>query len=488
MINQKSDILEWVKNYFKNKNLPERPALSFTDVAIEDNYSSIGSRSDIRNLRTHLAKNIYLNAPVVSANMDTVTNAKMAIALARLGGLGFIHQFFPLDERIAQVKKVKRADNALIKNPLTILTGATLREAQLRMMEYQVSSVLVIDEDNRLLGILTTRDYKFKDDDNLIVDNVMKKMPLVTGTPHTKKKDAELIFDKNKLEKLPLVDKDGKLCGLMTAKDILKEKEFPNAARDKDWKLMVGAAIRLNDDYLDETRSLLEAGADVILLDTARANSKIVCDAVIKIKEEFPDCPLVVGNIDTAEAAYMLIQAGADCLKIGIGPGSACKTRVATGVGSPQLYAVARCAAVAKEYNIPIIADGGIRSGGDLSKAIVAGANLVMMGSLLSGTDESPGDIFLDAGKRYKMYRGSASAEHQYDRMKTGSLDGMRPAEGIPRRVPYSGSVNGIIFELLGGLRSSMSYVGARDLNEFWEMGKFIWQTNSGHEEGKPKE
>jgi len=475
-----------VKNYFLKKGLPFQPALTFADVVIRDNFSPIDSRSDIRNLRVPLARDVVLNTPVTSANMDTVTDHRMAIALARIGGLGFIHQFFSLEERIAEVRKVKRADNTLIEDPITVLHTATLGMAKEEMKKHGVSSVLVVDENKKLMGILTHRDYRFMEDDSLPVTQVMRGGPICGWEGIDHKKAIEII-DSRRLEKLPLVGKGLKLTGLITAKDLLKEKEFPNALRDKKGSLMVGAGIRFSGDYLAEVAQLVKAGADVILLDTARANSHRVCDATKAIKKRFPKVPLVVGNIDTPEAALMLIKAGADCLKVGIGPGSACKTREATGVGIPQVTAVASCAAVARKYGVPIIADGGIRGGNDLSKSLVAGANAVMIGSLFAGTDESPGEMFHDEGRRWKMYRGSASAEHQFDRMKSGSSDGMRTPEGVPRRVVYTGPVKSIVEELLGGLRSCMSYVGATDIQRFQKLGKFVWQTRSGHEEGKPQ-
>ena len=475
-----------VRRYFKTKGLPLQPALTFADVVIKDNFSAIDSRSDIKNLKTRLVGEIYLNMPIVSANMDTVTDSKMAIALARLGGLGFIHQFFSLEERIKEVAKVKRADNALIEDPVTIDINSTLGEAKALMKKYQISGLLVVDRDGILKGILTHRDYRFKTDDSLAVKEIMKENLILGWEGITREKALE-ILETRRLEKLPLIGSGFRLVGLITAKDLLKEKEFPNAIRDKKGKLMVGAAIQLNADYLAETEQLLKAGTDVILLVIARANAKRVKEAVQKIKSRFPKAPLVVGNIDTPEAALMLIKAGAGCLKVGLGPGSACKTREATGVGVPQLTAVASCAAVAKKYGLSLIADGGIRGGAYLSKALVAGANLVMIGSLFAGTDESPGEIFQDDGRRWKMYRGSASAEHQFDRMEFGSLDSMRTPEGVPRRIPYTGLVKSVVEELLGGLRSSMSYVGAKDLESFWKMGKFVWQSRSGYEEGKPQ-
>ncbi len=368
-----------VSDYFKKKGLPERPALTFNDVVIEDRFSNIRSRSDILNLKTRLAANIYLNIPIVSANMDTVTDSKMAIALARLGGLGFIHQFFSLDERKKEVDKVKRADNAIIDDPVKIGISATLGEAKELMAKYGISSILVMDENNKLAGILTSRDYRFKHNGNLPIKSVMTPMPLITARPDLTRLEIKQLFEKHKIEKLPLVDKNDALVGLITAKDMLKEKSYPLAVHDSKGRLCVGVTLRLNADYLHEAETLLQAGADVLLLDTARANSKLAQDAVITLKKKFPDTPLSVGNIDTPEAALMLIKAGADCLKIGIGPGSVCKTREVAGVGIPQVTAIASCAAISKKKNIPLIADGGIKNGSDLSKAIVVGANAVMI-------------------------------------------------------------------------------------------------------------
>jgi IMP dehydrogenase len=476
-----------IGKYFSKKGLPKRPALTFDDVVILDRFSDIRSRSDILNLKTRLAKNVCLNIPIVSANMDTVTNSKMAITLARLGGLGFIHQFFSLNERAEEVNKVKRADNAIIDDPVKIGISATLGEAKELMAGFGISSILVVDENNKLAGILTSRDYRFKHNGNIGVKTVMTPMPLITASPALSRPEIEKLLEKHKIEKLPLIDKNGAPVGLITAKDMLKERSYPNAIRDEKGRLCVGATLRLNADYLHETETLINAGADVLLLDTARANSGLARDAVISIKKNFPHVPLVVGNIDTPEAANMLIKAGADCLKIGIGPGSACKTREVAGVGIPQITAIASCAAISKKGGIPLIADGGIRNGSDLSKALVAGVNVVMIGSLFAGTDESPGELFRDANQQWKIYRGSASLEHQFDRIEFGSLDAIKSPEGVPRRILYTGSIKTVIDELLDGLRSSMSYVGARNLNEFGKKGKFVWQTTSGHEEGKPR-
>jgi len=479
-----------VRRYLKWKGLPLRPALSFDDVQIINNISDINSRSDIKDLRTQLAKNFFLNVPIVSANMDTVTDARMAIALARLGGLGFIHQFFPLEERVRQVEEVKRADNALIENPITITKTATLGEAKKKMAEFKISSILIVNENGTLAGILTSRDYRFKENDDLPVAEVMgggnteaMKIALIG----TSRKEAAEILENYKIEKLPIVDRDGFVKGLISAKDILKEKEFPSAVKDEKGRLVVGVALRLNADYLNEAAELINAGADVLLLDTARAGSTRVGEAIEHLRANFKDAILVVGNIDTPEEVEFLVKAGADCVKIGIGPGAACKTQEETGVGLPQLYAIATCAAMAKKLGIYMIADGGIRNPACLCKALVAGANAVMIGSLFAGTDEAPGDVFWEGNQLWKHFRGSASREHQRDRIESGSLDKVRNPEGESGVIPYAGSVISVINGLLGGLRSSMSYVGARNLGEFWNIGKFIWRTNAGKEEGKPR-
>jgi len=475
------------KKYFEEKGLPLQPALTFDDVQIINNISDISSRSDIKNLKTPLSRSFFLNIPLVSANMDTVTDSRMAIALARLGGLGFIHQFFPLEQRISEVMKVKRADNTLVEEPFTILYSVSFSEAKEKMAKNGISSLLVIDEKRHLKGILTSRDYRFKTDGNLPVSKIMKPMPLITAAPGISRKEAERILEENRIEKLPIVDKNGLLKGLITAKDILKEKEFPNAIKDAKGRLAVGVALRLNSDFLDEAKQLVAAGADVLLLDTARAGSTRVGEAVKKIKKLFPKTTLVVGNIDTPEEVEFLAKAGADSVKVGIGPGAACKTQEETGVGLPQIYAVASCAAAAKKLGMNIIADGGIRNGACLAKALVAGANAVMVGSLLAGTDEAPGILLKKGNQLWKVYRGSASFEHQMDRIKTGSLDAIRNPEGESGLIPYSGSAKSVADGLTGGLRSSMSYVGARDLNEYWKKGKFVWRTNAGREEGRPR-
>lgn len=479
-----------VKRYFKKKGLPWRPALTFNDVSIITKFSDIPSRSALKDFRTLLGNNFYLNIPIVSANMDTVTESELAIALARLGGLGFIHQFLPIEKRAREVARVKRADNALIENPVTISDKATLGEAKAKMKEHDISSILVVDEYGRLWGIITSRDYRFETNDQLPVTEVMKWIPLVSAKPGIGLAKAQEIFEKNRIEKLPLVDERGRLCGLMSAKDILKIQHYPVALRDKKGRLAVGATVGVSGNYLSEAEQLLIFGADVILIDTARGGSTIMVDAiraVRNLKKKFPSMIIVAGNIDNAKHVEILAKAGADCVKVGVGPGARCKTRMVAGVGAPQVYAVASCAAVAKKIGVPIIADGGIRGSDDLAKALVAGADAVMIGSLFAGTDESPGLRIRKGNQFFKEYRGSASLEHQLDRIKADIIDEVREPEGESAPVPYAGSVAYVVKGLMGGLRSAMSYMGAWTIKEISKKGELLWVTNQGYEEGKPQ-
>ncbi len=475
-----------IAKIFEEKGLPELPALTFSDVTIQSKWSDIEHRSDIKSFKTYLSKNFSINIPLVSANMGDVTNWKTAIALAREGALGFIPQFTSLEDRLNQVRKVKRADNIVIDDPITIFPNITLGKAKEIMDEHQVSSALVVDKKKKLVGILAHRDYQFKHDNSIKVSEIMKKPPFHTAQIGISQKKAIEIFDELRLEKLPLVDKNGILKGLMSAKDILKQWQYPNAVKDKKGRLCVGAALRLSGDYLNEAKKLLKAEADVLLLDTARAGSEITFKATREIKKAFPNCILVVGNIDNPEHVYKLAKAGADCLKIGIGPGSRCKTRIVAGVGIPQITAIMKCYAIAKELGIKIIADGGIKDSGDLAKALGAGADATMVGSLLAGTDEAPGMLIKKGNQLWKRYRGSASLDHQLERIQNGSLDVAREPEGESADVAYSGSIAHLINNLMNGLRSSMSYVGARTVEEFKEKVEFVWISNSGFEEGKP--
>ncbi len=478
-----------VSDYFRFKGLPLQPALTFSDVTIKTRYSDIRKRSDLENFRVSLSQTFSLNIPIISANMEDVTDADMAIALARIGGLGFIHQFFPLEERVKEVQRVKRADNFRIHDPLTIISTATLGEARAKMNEHGISSILVVNELKLLCGILTSRDYRFKNkrDDHLPVSKVMCSGQLVTAGPNTTLEEAMEILEKHKIEKLPLVDSRGLVHGLISAKDIEKRILFPHAVRDKNGRLAVGVALRLTADYIEEARQLIEAGADVLLLDTARAGSSIAVEATKKLRRKFPKSVLIVGNIDNPEHVLLLAKAGADCVKVGIGPGARCKTRMVAGVGTPQIYAIAACSAVAKAEGIFVIGDGGIRGSDDFAKALVAGADAVMLGSLLAGTDESPGLLIRKGNQLWKQYRGSASLEHQLERIKKGSLDEIRNPEGESAPIAYAGSVSYVIKNMLDGLRSSMSYVGAKNIHELQEFGEFLWVSNQGYEEGKPR-
>ncbi len=476
-----------VENYLKEKGLPLSPALTFDDVNIRERISDISSRRDITDLRTRLAKDFYLNIPIVSANMDTVTDSRMAIALARLGGLGFIHQFMSLEKRVEEVKKVKRADSLIVENPAKVEPDCDLGTAEALMRQLQISCLLVVDGCGKLVGILTSRDILFHTDPNIQVGSLMTRQPLVTAPTNITHEEAQRILEKRKIEKLPIVDKNGKPVGLITTKDILKRRQFPNAVRDEKGRLAIGATLRLNNDYLGEARQLVAAGTDVLLLDTARAAAIRVAEAVGRLKQAFPDSILVVGDTALPDAVVLLARMGADCIKIGVGPGAACKTQEETGVGAPQLYAIATCVAVAKKLGVGIIGDGGIRNSGCLAKALVAGADAVMIGSLFAGTDESPGELFPDGHILYKIYRGSASLSHQLERLESGDLDEVRKPEGESGKIPYAGPLNAVIGDLLNGLRSSMSYVGVHNLEEFWQFGKFLWRTKAGQEEGKPR-
>ncbi len=478
-----------VERYLESKGLPLRPALAFSDVTIVTKYSTVPSRSSLKDFSVKISDNFSINLPVVSANMQDVTGTVMAIALARLGGLGFLPQFDSLEDRVKAVRQVKRVDNERMNDPLTVLDTATLGEARKLMREYGVSSILVVGANGILSGILTSRDYRFKDalDDSLPIESVMTSMPLKTADCGITMEGAMNLFDKYRIEKLPLVDNRGKLCGLISAKDIEKRRQYPNAVRDSGGRLAVGVGLRLSGNYCAEAEKLLDAGADILLLDTARAGSELAVTATRELRNNFPGANLVVGNIDNPDHVALLVEAGADCVKVGIGPGARCKTRLIAGVGTPQLYAIASCAAVAEKLGARIIGDGGIRGSDDMEKALVAGADAVMLGSLLAGTDESPGELEFKEGHLQKNYRGSASRDHQKERIQKGSLGEVRNPEGESASVPYAGSADRVVKGLIDGLRSSMSYVGSWNLKEFRESNKFLWISGNGYEEGKPR-
>ena len=444
-------------------------------------------------LRVQLAKNIRLNIPLISASMDTVTDATMAIAIARQGGLGVIHKNMSIAEQAEEVHKVKRSESGVIINPFFLTPSHKVQDAEDLMAKYRISGVPIVDdlETRHLVGILTNRDLRFISDYSILIDEVMTKEHLVTAPVGTSLKDAEAILQKHKIEKLPLVDDKGCLAGLITIKDIEKVIEFPNSAKDEHGRLLVAAAVGINSDTFERARALLDAGADAIVIDTAHGHSAGVIRKIKEIRETFPEATLIAGNVATAEGTRALFETGVDVVKVGIGPGSICTTRVVAGVGVPQITAIYDAATVAKEFGKAIIADGGIKYSGDIAKAIAAGGHAVMLGSMLAGTDESPGEFEIFQGRRFKTYRGMGSLAA----MENGSGDryfqakneaNKRVPEGIEGRVAYKGSAADIIFQMVGGLRSGMGYVGARNLEELRENTQFVRMSGAGLRESHP--
>lgn len=444
-------------------------------------------------LRVQLAKNIRLNIPLISASMDTVTDATMAIAIARQGGLGVIHKNMSIAEQAEEVHKVKRSESGVIINPFFLTPSHKVQDAEDLMAKYRISGVPIVDdlETRHLVGILTNRDLRFISDYSILIDEVMTKEHLVTAPVGTSLKDAEAILQKHKIEKLPLVDDKGCLAGLITIKDIEKVIEFPNSAKDEHGRLLVAAAVGITSDTFERATALLDAGADAIVIDTAHGHSAGVIRKIKEIRETFPEATLIAGNVATAEGTRALFETGVDVVKVGIGPGSICTTRVVAGVGVPQITAIYDAATVAKEVGKAIIADGGIKYSGDIAKAIAAGGHAVMLGSMLAGTDESPGEFEIFQGRRFKTYRGMGSLAA----MENGSGDryfqakneaNKRVPEGIEGRVAYKGSAADIIFQMVGGLRSGMGYVGARNLEELRENTQFVRMSGAGLRESHP--
>lgn len=444
-------------------------------------------------LRVQLAKNIRLNIPLMSASMDTVTDSTMAIAIARQGGLGVIHKNMSIAEQAEEVHKVKRSESGVIINPFFLTPSHKVQDAEDLMSKYRISGVPIVDdlETRHLVGILTNRDLRFISDYSIFIDEVMTKENLVTAPVGTSLKDAEAILQKHKIEKLPLVDDKGCLAGLITIKDIEKVIEFPNSAKDEHGRLLVAAAVGITSDTFERAKALLDAGADAIVIDTAHGHSAGVIRKIKEIRETFPDATLIAGNVATGEGTRALFETGVDVVKVGIGPGSICTTRVVAGVGVPQITAIYDAATVAKEFGKAIIADGGIKYSGDIAKAIAAGGHVVMLGSMLAGTDESPGEFEIFQGRRFKTYRGMGSLAA----MENGSGDryfqakneaNKRVPEGIEGRVAYKGSAADIIFQMVGGLRSGMGYVGARNLEELRENTQFVRMSGAGLRESHP--
>ena len=464
-------------------------AYTFDDVLLVPAHSTV--LPNTADLHTRLTKNITLNIPMVSAAMDTVTGSQMAIAIAQEGGLGFIHKNMSIEEQARQVAIVKRAENGMIYDPVTIRREATVQDALSLMSEYHIGGIPVVDEERHLVGIVTNRDLRFEQNLTRPVVEVMTGENLVTTHAKTDLAAAAMILQENKIEKLPVVDEDNKLVGLITYKDITKAKDKPMACKDRFGRLRVAAGVGVTADTLDRMQALVEAGVDAIVIDTAHGHSKFVIEKLKEAKKIFPDVDIVVGNVATGEAARMLVEAGADGVKVGIGPGSICTTRVVAGVGVPQLSAIYDVASALKGTDVPLIADGGLRYSGDVVKALAAGGYSVMIGSLVAGTEESPGDTIIYNGRKFKSYRGMGSLEA----MECGSKDryfqaGVKDVkklvpEGIAGRVPYKGTVQEVIYQLIGGLRSGMGYCGANTIQELHN-AKFVRITNAGVLESHP--
>ncbi|QAA31171.1 IMP dehydrogenase [Clostridium manihotivorum] len=438
--------------------------------------------------KTQLTKKIKLNIPLLSAGMDTVTEAKMAIAIAREGGIGIIHKNMSIEEQAKEVDRVKRQENGVITDPIFLSRNHTIREANELMAQYRISGV-PITEDGKLIGIITNRDILFETNFDRPIDELMTKENLITAAENTTIDEAKEILKKHKIEKLPLVDSEGFLKGLITIKDIEKARVFPNAAKDEKGRLLCGAAVGVTGDMVERVDALVKAQVDVITIDTAHGHSKGVLDAVRTIKNLYPELQVIAGNVATAEATRDLIEAGADCVKVGIGPGSICTTRVVSGVGVPQLTAVMDCAEEGRKYGVPVIADGGIKYSGDVVKALAAGATTVMMGSLLAGCEEAPGEMEIYQGRNYKVYRGmgslSAMAAGSKDRYFQEGSKKLVP-EGVEGRVAYKGYLSETIYQLVGGIKSGMGYLGAKTLEDLFENARFVVQTSAGLRESHP--
>ncbi len=462
--------------------------LTFDDVLL------IPARSDVLpgevDVRTKLTRRISLNIPIVSAAMDTVTDSKLAIAIAREGGIGIIHKNLSPEQQAEEVDKVKRSESGMITDPLSLPPDRKLRDALQLMHQYHISGIPIVDG-KRLVGILTNRDLRFETNLDQPIHRVMTKDNLITAPEGTQLEEAEKILQKHRIEKLPIVDQNGYLKGLITVKDIQKRKAFPNAAKDEEGRLLVGAAVGVSNDTMKRAKVLIEAGVDVICVDTAHGHSDGVLKTVEKLRKAFSDVELVGGNIATAAGAEALIEAGVDGVKVGIGPGSICTTRVIAGVGVPQISAVIECAKVCKKAEVPLISDGGVRYSGDIAKALAAGADSVMLGSLLAGVEESPGEMVLLEGRSYKIYRGMGSlgamvngSADRYFQDNTG-MDKLVP-EGIEGRVPYKGRLSDVIYQLVGGVKSAMGYCGVKNIKELQEKSRFVKITEAGVKESHP--
>jgi IMP dehydrogenase len=464
-------------------------ALTYDDVLLVPAYSEVLPRET--DTSCFLTSNIKLNIPIVSAAMDTVTEAELAISMALEGGLGFIHKSMSIEQQAEQVRKVKRSQSGMILDPVTLPVNALVRDAEKLMREYKIGGIPVVDGKGKLMGIITNRDLRFQKDMSMPIERIMTKENLITAPEGITLEKAELLLQDYKIEKLPIINKKGKLTGLVTYKDILKKKNKPNACKDKFGRLRAGAAVGVTPDILDRIEALVNAGVDVISIDTAHGHSKGVMDAAKRTKKKFPNLDMIIGNIATGDAAKALAKIGADAIKVGVGPGSICTTRVVAGVGLPQLSAVYEAAKAVKGTATKIIADGGIRFSGDIVKAIAGGADCVMIGSLLAGTEEAPGELIIYEGRRFKSYRGMGSLEA----METGSKDRYFQdveddikklvPEGISGRVPFKGSVSEVLYQLVGGLRAGMGYCGSKNIEKL-KNAKFVKITVAGVQESHP--
>ena len=462
-------------------------AITFDDVLLVPSYSEVLPNQV--SLKSKLTDKITLNVPIVSAAMDTVTEADLAIALARVGGLGFIHKNMTIAEQAAQVNRVKRSENGMISDPVTLSKDHTLAEARETMERYKISGLPVVDDNNVLIGIITNRDVKYQENLDMKVEEIMTKENLITSDKDTNLEIAKEILLKNRVEKLPIVDAENKLVGLITIKDIDNQLEYPNSNKDQKGRLIVGAGVGVGEDTMDRVAALVQAGVDIIGIDSAHGHSKGVLDKIKEIRSAYPELDIVGGNIVTAEAAKDLIDAGANVVKVGVGPGSICTTRVVAGVGVPQLSAIYNVYEYAKSKNVTVIADGGIKLSGDIVKAIASGAGAVMLGSLLAGTDEAPGEEIIFQGRKFKSYQGMGSLSA----MKRGGKERYFQSEakkfvpeGIEGRVPHKGKLEDVIFQLTGGLRAGMGYCGAKDIVTLQNDSKMVMITGSGLKESHP--
>ena len=469
-----------------------REGVTFDDVLLVPKYSKVTSRSDT-DLSTKLSRNISLNIPLISANMDTVTESSMAVTVAREGGIGIVHRFLTIQQQVNEVLKVKRSGSIIIENPYTINSELTIKDAFSIMNEKQVSGLLVTDSNSKIIGILTERDVLFEPTDSTKLVKELMTKDVVTAKLGVDLEQVKEILKHNRIEKLPIVDDNNHVKGLITSQDISNLEKYPNASKDKKGRPIVGSAVGVKGDFMERSEALINAGADVLVVDIAHGHSENAINTVKNIKKAFPDCELIAGNVATANGTEDLIKAGVDAVKVGVGSGSICITRVITGSGVPQLTAVYDCAKVGNDHGIPIISDGGTRNSGDATKALAAGASSIMVGSILGGTDESPGSTITKNGKRFKIYRGMASLAASMGRRskETGTFelaDDLNDyvAEGVEAMVPYKGSVTEIITQITGGIRSGLSYCGASNIKQMQENAEFIKISRAGFAESQP--